>query len=883
MGLNNGGCVTRILAGAFCAAVLAAQTPPALRLGGDVRPVRFRLDLKVIPAAEDFSGVVDAEVELRQPASLIWLNGTDLKVTRATLEAGGRTFEARVLPGGEDFIGFQFDQPVPAGSAEFHVAYTGRVNSRISQGLFRNQDAGNWYAYTQFEAIDARRAFPCFDEPSFKIPWQLTLHVPAADAAFANSPAVSETPESGGLKAVRFAETRPLPSYLVAFAVGPFETVDAGKAGRKSTPLRIVVPRGRAGEAPYAASVTGQLLTTLEDYFDIPYPYDKLDSIAVPLFPGAMENPGLITYGDTILLARPSQDSISRQREYSSIAAHEMAHLWFGDLVTTAWWNDIWLNEAFATWMASKVLEQWKPDWEENLSAAGERLVAMRADSLVSARAIRQPIESKSDIANAFDTITYEKGAAVIYMFEHWLTPAVFRKGVQAFLKQHADGNATASDFLAAQNAAADRNVATAFSTFLDQPGVPLVSAALDCRQGPPKIALNQKRYLPLGSPPPNPPTWRTPVCLRYSDSTGVHSQCEVLNGAEGAIPLPAASGCPAWVVLNSDESGYYRTLYRGDLFRQILANAATLTPAERMGLAGDVEAVVRGGEMAAGEALGVVSQFAGDSHRQVVQSTIDIVVGISAHMVPDALRPNYQRFIGKTFGAQARALGWQAGRKESEDTSLLRPDLVSLVANEGEDQQLVARALDLARRWLDDRKAIQPELVETVLPTAARHGDRKLYERFRAELLSSQDPSDRREILNAIASFADPALVKENFALFLSGKLDPRESMPLLLRPLDNWKTGPLSYEFVRANYDRIATEFPSFANLDFAAYLPRTAAVFCDSGHYADAESFFTPRVEKVMGASRILAQSLERIRQCSAQRAAVGPGVAAFLEKQ
>ena len=351
----------------FAVAALAQPTaaPPSFRLGDAVVPVRQTLDLTIIPAEDEFSGVADIDLDVRQPQAVLWLNAADLTIQSATVRLGGQTLEARPVAGGEDFAGFALAQPVPAGKAALHIVYRGKINTRSSSGIFKNKVGDSWYAYTQFESIDARRAFPCFDEPGFKIPWQVTLHVPSELMALSNTPSEAETGEPRGMKAVRFAATRPLPSYLVAFAVGPFEAVNAGTAGPTRIPMRIITPRGMADQAKYAAEVTPQILNVLENYFGTPYPYSKLDSIAVPLFFGAMENPGLITYAEGDILSAPAKDTLDRQRGYASDAAHEMAHSWFGDLVTTAWWDDIWLNEAFATWMASKALERWQPGWHE--------------------------------------------------------------------------------------------------------------------------------------------------------------------------------------------------------------------------------------------------------------------------------------------------------------------------------------------------------------------------------------------------------------------------------------------------------------------------------------------------------------------------------------
>ena len=434
-----------------CAALYAqaGEPQPKLRLAEvqNVSPSRYRVDLTLDPAKTQFSGAIEIALEIREALQTLWLNAADIAVTEAALTAKGQAWPAKAQPGTSGFLALHFDRTIPPGPAELRIRYTGNVRQRDSSAVFRVDDLGNHYILTQFEATYARNAFPCFDEPSYKVPWQLTLHVPAQDKAVSNTPVAGEIAE-GGTRTYTFKETKPLPSYLVAFVVGPWEFVDAGTAGRKHVPVRIVVPKGRMEEAKYAAEVTPTILTRLENYFGSPYPYEKSDQVSVPTQFGAMENAGMVTYDQSLLLARPASDSIQRQRRYAGTAAHELAHQWVGDLVTTAWWNDIWLNEAFADWMEDKLIAEWKPEWKSRLNDVQSLLRAERVDSLLSARKIRQEITSNGDIDNAFDGITYSKGAAVISMFEHWIGPAEFRKGVRIYLQRYAFRNATAGDFL---------------------------------------------------------------------------------------------------------------------------------------------------------------------------------------------------------------------------------------------------------------------------------------------------------------------------------------------------------------------------------------------------------------------------------------------------
>lgn len=873
------------LAVLLSATILSAQsTPqaPSFRLDGSVRPVRYAVELKLVPTEESFTGQVTIDLDVRQATRAIWMHGHAIKVSRAELEtpAGKQLATAITSPG--DFLGFQVDRPVTAGTARLTVAYSGKISSKSSEGIFRNQDHGEWYIYTQFESTQARAAFPCFDEPGYKVPWQLTLQVKKEHAAFSNTPIVSETTSADGFKTVRFSETKPLPSYLVAFAAGPFDIVDAGKAGRKQTPLRIIVPKGHPGEAKWAIESTGRLLELLENYFGISYPYEKLDHVAVPLFGGAMENPGLITYGLTLILSKLEDDTINRRRDYTWVAAHEMAHMWFGDLVTMTWWDDVWLNESFATWMSGKITAQFRPDWDWNTVMAGARLGAMNSDSLVTARSIRQAVTSPHDIANAFDGITYEKGGAVLHMFEHWIGPSTFQRGVKLYLDRNAWSNATASDFLGAVSTAAGRNVAPPFSTFLDQPGVPVVSAGLKCESGKePELALAQKRYLPVGSKAPALETWQIPVCYAFQAGDETHHECTLMTGSESAVRLKAKS-CPEWVLLNDAYAGYYRSLYRNGLLDKVLANLTQLAAAERLGIVRDTDALVRSGDLAADQSLRLMPLFASDPNRLVTGAAVSIAAGIEQHLVPDELRPNYARFIEKSFGRRAHELGWMAKPGEDDDTRLLRKTLLDLVAGPGADKQLRAEAVRLARKWLDDHRAVDSEIAGDVLKLAARDGDLALWERVVAAAKKTRDEKERGRILGAMGSFKDPAIVKRNFELLVSGQFDIRQAMALLTGPLEYPETRALPFEFVKTHYDAIAARMPGEMGFDYKAMLPVVGSGFCSLERRSEVESFFKDRAAKATGGPRILAQVLERITQCNAMRSAQQASVAEFLRR-
>jgi alanyl aminopeptidase len=868
------------------AETLAESQPPGLRLDGRARPKRYALDLTLVPSEDEFSGSVEIQLELSKPHRLLWLNATELQIRSATLRSGNELIGGRSVPGNSDFIGIAFDRPAPAGAATLRLEYSGKLSTRNSNGLFKQKEGDDWYAFTHFEPIDARRAFPCFDEPGFKVPWQITLHLPKDDVAVANAPAISETTDGQGLKTVQFAETRPLPSYLVAFAVGPFELVDAGKTSISGAPIRIITPRGRGAEAQYAAQVTPRIIAALEDYFGSPYPYEKLDQIALLQSGGAMENPGLVTYSQLLILIRPDQESLAQKRRYAHVCAHELAHQWFGDLVTMNWWDDTWLNEAFATWLADKIVNRLWPEWDNSLSVQQARSDVMSGDGLISARKIRQPIDSKHDIVNAFDQITYTKGGAVLATFENWVGEETFRRGVQRYLKDHAWGNATADDFVAAMSTESARDLATPFSTFLDQPGVPIVSISLKCRPGkPPKLVLAQQRYLPLGSKGSTHQTWQIPICARYGTDASATRQCFLLTTASAEVPLQSPV-CPSWVMADA-AAGYYRVALERELVAKLWAKRDRLSVRDRLAFFSDVQAAVHSGQMPAADALALIPSLVADGDRHLIGSAAGFLAGeggsrartapsIGDYLVPGSKRSNFAQYLRRTFGRKARALGWNTRPGEDDETRLLRASLVGLVADLGEDRSLLAEARKLTHRWLRDRSGIEPEMVDAVLRAAAAHGDDALFDRFHQEAKKETRLRERTYLLRGMSSFRDPRIVERGLQIVLSGEFDAREATTLLFGQHKDPGTQLRVYQFVRQNFDALAAKLPR----DTAARLPMVAVGLCDEARRDVMDHFFAGRSTKHTGGPRILSQALEQLSLCSAYRKAQQPSVAGFL---
>ncbi|HZJ54129.1 MAG TPA: M1 family metallopeptidase, partial [Myxococcaceae bacterium] len=857
--------------------------PPGIRLPSTFRPAAQRLWLTVVPSAPAFSGRTEIDGTLDSTTDVVWLNADALEVGPVAARVGTEEVRAEPVMRSDQRVALRFPRTLPAGPVTLLLQFRGTQFTQEDSGIFRQQSGGDWYAFTQFEETDARRAFPCVDEPSAKIPWELSLRVPAGLTAVANTPVAAETPAGEGMKEVRFRQTRPLPSYLVAFGVGPFEIREARPAGRKRVPVRIIAPRGRARESAWAARTTPEILEGLEDYFGIAYPYEKLDVLAIPFTVGfgAMENVGLVTFRETLVLTRPEQDRIERRRAYVLVAAHEFAHQWFGDLVTAAWWDDVWLNEAFATWMETKVIERWAPAWGMAAKRVEQRNEAAEADALISARVVRQPVHTYDDVKNAFDSITYEKGASVLRMFEQWVGPETFRRGIQGYLRTHADGNATARDFLAAISGAAGRDVAPAFASFLDHPGVPRVQASVRCGAGGAVLDLAQDRWLPAGSTGDRAGLWQIPVCTRWSTRGKEQSRCVLLDAPRAEVKLEERS-CPAWVLPNAGYAGYYR-LQLDPAWRARLVRSGKLDDAERVGLLGDTDALVRGGAIPRSEGLQLAARHAGSREHHVLKAAIQLAT-VREDFLAGRLGPAYATWVRKVFGPRARALGFRPKPAEDDEVQLLRPALVDFVARRGEDPALTAEARTLTEAWLSQPRAVAPEVRTAVLTTAGQVSGRDLHQALAQRLDRTADVDTRDWLLEGLSSTRVPELLDDNLALATSGRLNPREVVKLLVG--GKWKevAPPADSTIGRArmlagvdrNWDTLVAVMPRGGLTRFLSLVGES----CSGDERAEAERIFDSRASRMLGGPRRFARALERLDLCMAQRSREVPDLETFF---
>jgi alanyl aminopeptidase len=857
------------------------------RLPGGVVPTDYRVELTIDPRQRTFPGHASIGVQIERPTRAIVMHARGITVHLAAVEQAGQKLwtkpRSRMSHGGKvepEELVLTFDRELSAGAARIELEYEAPFGTTL-RGVYRVEEAGQAYAFTQFEPTDARRAFPCFDEPGFKVPFELSVTVPEKLTAFSNTPLVKKTeqPESG-LVTYTFERSQPLPTYLVALAVGTFDVVEARSA---PVPLRLIAVRGRAGLGELALQTASAQLELLAKYFGSAYPYKKLDLLAVPNFgSGAMENAGLITFREELLLLDPKQASANARRGLFEVMAHELAHHWFGNLVTMAWWDDVWLNESFATWMSAKIVDQGAPELGAGRELLIRRLSVMQNDSLKSARRIRQPVRSTSEAMEAFDGITYQKGASVLGMVEHWLGEQTFQQGVRAYLEKHAWKNATSQDLFSALDAASGKNVSAVMNGFIDQTGVPLVRARTDCRaaEKPPKLVveLGQSEYRLLGSPAPEAPKqWQLPVCVSAVGPART-AQCALLAAPSGAVELEAR--CPISVFLNADAAGYYRSeLDPKQLETLAKSGPKMLSERERTMLVGDAWAGVLSGALGIDGYLDTLPHFAGEPSAVVWEQISRSLFEIESTLVAEAELPVFARWVSNLTQTKARELGFKPAASESAERRLLRKTVLLLAGVLGKDAGVVAEAKTHAERWLENPAGVDSDIANVALQIRSRGADLAWFEALRKKLSTAATPEERLLALGGLTSVEDPQLIERLLGLVIDGTVKIQDTR-YIFRPLfERRSSREVTYGWLTAHFGELAPKLPG-------PMLARMVAVlgnFCDESHVTEFEGFFRPRLVAAEGAEKYLNQAVEGARLCAAMSAHQLPRLRKWLARR
>jgi len=840
------------------------------RLPRRAHPTRYALDLVVDPTQSRFSGRARIDMRIDDPTSAVVMNARGLNVKGAALVAPDvrlpATIEMRRAAGSKDDpeeLVLAFDRVFAPGETTIEIEYDAPFATGL-RGLYRVQEGGRWYAFTQFEPTDARRAFPCFDEPGFKTPFTLAVSVPPGSVALSNMPEVGRQP-NGALTRFEFAASPPLPTYLVALAVGAFD-IREGLAGR--VPLRLIATTGKAVLGGPGLATARAELGELERYFGRPFPYPKLDLLAVPSFgASAMENAGLITVREERVLLG-DRAALAARLGMAILIAHEAAHQWFGDLVTMSWWDDLWLNEAFASFMADEIVDAWRPETAARVQSLASKSQVMGDDSLATARRIRQPVRSSSEAQEAFDSVTYAKGRAVLAMTEAWLGPDVFRAGLRRYLQRHEWHNATADDLYAALGEASEgRDVAGVMRSFTDQTGFPIIDARVACEKGKsPVVTLRQREYRTLERPAPEGgATWHVPVCVSVGANKpgAAEKACTVLTEREGTLELAAGAACPAFVYANAGEAGYYRVAMGPAELKALVPFIGRLPERERFGVISNAWAAVRAGQLSVAAFVELCLRFQNDGSRLVWTEMLEALRSIDRSLVTNDARPAFARFVRALCGLAARRLGWRAGETQSDDERFMREAILITLGDLGQDDATLAEAGRRAREWLDAPAAGNADLARIALPLAAKRGDAALFDRLRGVVLRPPTPEVRVLALAGLAGFDDPALIERTLGLVLDGTIKAQD-----LRYLFPWiGLRPAGRDVVSAwierHFDELARLFPAF----IIGRLVRPVSALCDAPRVRAAEAFFKPRAAKLEGVEKDLRQSVEEGLRCAA----------------
>jgi alanyl aminopeptidase len=867
----------RILAAALAVTLPAAATAgdAALgRLGRDVVPVSQSIALDLDPRAPDYTGSVDVVVDVRTTVRSIRFHAEQIELTALSLARTGaagaaRPLTASPLPDGQ--VEAKAEGAIAPGRYTLHADFKNNFDTE-AKGLYRLQVAGDWYAFSQFEAVDAREAFPCWDEPGFKIPYTITLTVPSEHVAIANT-LEDRITEKDGKRTVTFKPTRPLPSYLLAVATGPLELVSVPGT---SIATRIATTQGQSRLAGTAAAVTPAILKALERYFASRYPYDKLDLIAVPEYwYGAMENPGAITFVDRVLLHDPAATTDDARENLVVDVAHELAHMWFGDLVTMAWWDDLWLNESFATWMEDKITAETHPEFNSVVGEVKSAQRVMELDSRLTTRAMRQPVRSVDSLLQSADALAYSKGSAVLHMVEAWIGPEAFRSGVLAYLKAHADANATGDDLWNALSRASGKGVKRMLRSFLDQPGVPLV--AVEPLSGG-RVKLTQARFLNAGAHGPPDALWEIPVSLRYPVPGGLATERFLLKNRSRVVRL-SVKATPAWIHPNADEVGYYRWSLPAELMTRLAAAApGALVARERVGFLGNAQALLGAGRLGGAEYVRLLESFASDPDPEVIGNVLDGLDKIRETFFDEGHEAEFAPFVRRTLGPVLNRIGTERAPGEPETITVLRPRLLEALGDAGRDDAVLAKMESLAAAAVAGGEGAETSLADTAVHLSAIRGDPALFDLYRRRFESAQVPAERRRYLRALGNFRSPELSARALDYVFTGPLRPQELLSIPRSQAQIPSARAATFAWVKAHYDRLAARIPA----DFLVFLPAFADG-CSADRVEEAKAFFADPKHAPAGTATEMARVEESVGDCVGVSAREGDSVRRYTTSE
>ncbi|HME96180.1 MAG TPA: M1 family metallopeptidase [Methylomirabilota bacterium] len=843
------------------------------RLPTTVVPSRYDIRLEPDLEAATFAGEETIAIAVSEPVSEIVLNAAELTVQSASVTVA----DGAVVPGSAaletepERVRLRFPSPIPAGEHRLTIAFTGTLNDRL-RGFYRSTytDAAgvsHIIAATQFEATDARRCFPCWDEPALKAVFAATLVIPEGLVAVSNTRIAGETPVGPGKKAVAFADTIKMPTYLVAFVVGELEASEAVMVG--PTPLRVWCVPGKRHLTRFALDIGAFALDWFERYYGLPYPGDKLDMLAIPDFAaGAMENLGAITYRETALLVDEATASHAERERVADVVAHEIAHMWFGDLVTMLWWNGIWLNEAFATFMELLAVDAWKPEWKRWTTFGVSRAAAMGVDGLQNTRPIEFEVRHPRDCEAMFDLLTYEKGASVLRMLEQHLSGEVFRDGVRLYLERHRFGNAETTDLWKALGDASHLPIPEVMNGWIFRPGYPLVIASPEAGG----IKLSQRRFTYLPTEGGEAERWLIPVRVRASVKRGFVDKPVLLGGEDLSVTLPAP---PDWVVVNAGGHGFYRVQYAPPLLKKMAGALKKLAPIERFNLISDCFALAQAGAMPAPDYLDLTARFLEETDRNVWAALIGSLAYVN-RAVRDDQRGDLETLVRHRVGAAVERLGWEPQPDEDELERQLRGDLLRALGTLGNDPETQERARSLYARYREDESAVDADVLPALISIVAAAGGDTEYAEFLQRFKSARTPQEEQRYLYALAGFRQPELIRRTLEKTTNGEVRSQDAPFLMRALLVSVHSRGLAWDYVKDTWETMARQYPGSAYRRM--YEGVTALVSPEWER--DVREFFPAR--KIVLGGKTLEQYLEQLQIAVRFQEREGTALAGYLAK-
>lgn len=790
------------------------------RLSPGVRPQSAELRFELDPSKPGFSGEARYALQLDRATRTLELHAADLSVSRASARCDGRALKARIeLRPGEERLRLHFERPLPAGAVRLELAFRGRVR-RDLRGLYRSTDRENPWLATQLCPTDARRFFPAFDEPAMKLRYRIAATVPSDQTVLSNSPVEFEEDAGRGKKTVHFAPTPPLSAYLIALLVGPFESSPALHVG--PTPIRVYTLPGQQALASFAREAAAESLARLEAWFESPHPYEKLDLVALPDFAfGAMENAGAVFFRDSVLLLDAAKASPAELRRSAETIAHELSHMWFGNLVTMAWWNDLWLNESFATWMAYEILDGWQPDWRVWHEFAHRREEALEQDALATSHPIAPPIRSAEEAHENFDAITYTKGAAVLRMLERYLGSEVFREGVQLYLRRHRERHATASDLWMALSEVSDQPIEKIVGPWTLQTGYPLVRVERENGDGRDAIRLRQERFAAGAGTGVDArksravaARWPIPWVGRVGrgDDGNARAIRHLFSKArDGASGQGAAL---TWIYGNAGEAGFFRVQHGESEWEDLLAELASLSPLERIGLVGNQWALARAGREPLDKLLDLVASLGDDDDPDVLAAIERVLTRllqrIAARLDP-AVEARLRAWVEIYFGGQVDRLGLAPRDGDDAITRERRARILAIAGRIGRAGVVRDDCAERTRRALSGGPPLAPELADECVRIAASEGDAKLHARFVAAARNADTPQTRRRMLLALADFPAASELARSLAASLDASLSPAvDRASLLLALLARPGSAEATWHHLTTRWRKLERDWP-------------------------------------------------------------------------